>query len=366
MKKINWISGLRGITALIIVCYHLQQLRPIINLESWDWALYQFFNMAPVVVAIFFILGGLLRSLGYWESIFFQKDVPNTRKILIDRWWRIAPVYYIALIWSFLWSIYILGYNSDMLISLFSGFFFLNWLSPMTFFPTIINGPLWFIGYDMMGYIFTVYMMIGLTKISKKYIIPAILMYIALFLLLHNIFISFPWPVGSGIVSVWFPYYNPFIFALYFIMGISIGWIITYFQNIQKTIIADIVFLCSVGCVGIFLWFIRGVPDLAYSYPISPYRFPLVPILWVFAIVSIIYSRYIWLWIDNRILLWLATVSYSLYLWHGLIISIILQIFSFQISTSFIDWSIFSILSLVISFWFAALSARYIESIKRK
>ena len=212
----------------------------------------------------------------------------------------------------------------------------------------------------------TLVMMIGLTKISKKYIIPAILMYIALFLLLHNIFISFPWPVGSGIVSVWFPYYNPFIFALYFIMGISIGWIITYFQNIQKTIIADIVFLCSVGCIGIFLWFIRWVPDLAYSYPISPYRFPLVPILWVFAIVSIIYSRYIWLWIDNRILLWLATVSYSLYLWHGLIISIILQIFSFQISTSFIDWSIFSILSLVISFWFAALSARYIESIKRK
>lgn len=366
MKKIHWISGFRGIIALIIVLYHLQQQRPIINLESWNWALYQFFNMAPVVVVVFFILGGLLRSLGYWEHIFLDKDLPNTRKILIDRWWRISPVYYFVLLLSFVWGVYIFGYQSNMLFSLFSGFSFLNWISPMTFFPTVINGPLWFIGYDVMGYIFTVFMMIGLTKISKIFIIPVILFYIALFLGLYYVFVSFSWPFWWGIVSVWFPYYNPFIFSIYYIMWICIGGILIYFQNIQKTIIADIVFLFSIVSIGVFLWIIRWAPDLAYSYPESPYRFPLVPLLWTFVILSLIFSRFIWAWIDNRIMLWLATISYSLYLWHGLIISIILQMIPFRISTSFFDWSIFSILSLIISLCVASLSVRYIESIKKK
>ncbi len=243
MNKIDGISGLRGIVALIIVVYHLQLLRPIENLSSWNWDLYQFVNMFPVVVVIFFILTGLLRSLGYWGSIFHHKKIPDTRTIMIDRWWRIAPAYYIVLVVSFCWSLFVLGFHSDLLIALFSGFTFFNWISPHTFFPTPLNGPLWFIGYDTMGYIFTVIMMLGLTKISKKYIVPMLLLYVVIFLELHFLFISLPWPVVSGIVSVWFPYYNPFLFALYAIMGIIIGGIVTRYGTEHKNLKWDIIFL---------------------------------------------------------------------------------------------------------------------------
>ena len=108
MNKLNGISGLRGIIALIIVLYHLQQIRPLSNLAAWDWAIYQFMGMFPVVVPVFFILTGLLRSLGYWGHILHGERKPDTRKVIIDRWWRIAPAYYVVLVASFVWGIYLL------------------------------------------------------------------------------------------------------------------------------------------------------------------------------------------------------------------------------------------------------------------
>jgi hypothetical protein len=41
---------------LVIIAYHLNQIRPIQDLALWDWKLYQYFSLLPVVVSIFFIL----------------------------------------------------------------------------------------------------------------------------------------------------------------------------------------------------------------------------------------------------------------------------------------------------------------------
>lgn len=365
MQKLNGITGLRGIIAFMIVIYHLQQIRPIANLASWDWALYQFMNMFPVVVAVFFILTGLLRSLNYWGHIFHGEKVPNTRKVIIDRWWRIAPAYYAVLIMSFLWSIYLSWYTLENFISLFSGFAFLSWISPTTFFPISVNWPLWFIGYDMMGYIFTVLMMIWLTRIHKKYIYGSIIAYICIFLWLHFLWISLPWIPWEGIVSVWFPYYSPFIFALYSIMGIIIGWFVTWYRDMRKSILWDWIFVIAIVTIFSYLWLIRWAPDLSYSYPMSPYRFPLVPWLWAIAIFALIYSRFVWILIDNRLFTWLASISYSLYLWHWLVISILLTIVFHHVSTSVSEWSIFSIVAILISLLVAVGSARYIEGMRK-
>ncbi len=361
MQKLNWISGLRGLIALTIVLYHLQQIRPISNLASWDWALYQFFNMLPVVVGVFFILTGLLRSLAYWEHILHNQQKPQTRKVLWDRLWRITPAYYIVLILSFWWGIYLSDFTVTSLFSLFSGFTFLNWISPDTFFPTTINGPLWFIGYDMMGYIFTIILMIWLSLVHKKYIYLTITAYIIWFLVLHYIWISLPWPPQEGIVGIWFPYYSPFIFALYSIMGIIIGGIVSAYRNFPKNIVWDIIFLMSIFSIMVYIWLIRGAPDLAYSYPTSPYRFPLIPGVWALSIFSLIYSKYMGILMDNRFFIWLSSISYSLYLWHWLIMSIFLSLIFLDVSISFIEWIEFSIATLIASLWVAVLSVKYIE-----
>lgn len=127
----------------------------------------------------------------------------------------------------------------------------------MTFFPSAVNGPLWFIGYDMMGYLFAIVMMLGLTRVSRKYIIPVVFFYIFLFLALHSLFVSLPWSPGSGIVSVWFPHYSPFIFALYSILGICIGGIVTWYRNMEKNCIWDFIFCLSTISIFSYLWIIR-------------------------------------------------------------------------------------------------------------
>ncbi len=361
MQKLHGISGLRGIIALIIVLYHLQQVRPIQGLAEWNWDVYQYINMFPVVVAVFFILTGLLRSLGYWKYILTDTPKPDTYTTITERWWRIAPTYYIVLIASFLWGIYVSGISLGNVISLFSGFTFLNWISSSTFFPTEINGPLWFVGYDMMGYIFTIFMMLWLTQVYKKYIYRTIIAYLFLFLTLHFVWVSLPWSPGEGVLSVWFPHYSPFIFALYSLMGVIIGGIVTRFDSAKKSFIWDWVFIFSIVAIFGYLWMIRWAPDLAYSYPMSPYRFPLIPGLWALAIVSLIYSKYMGRLMDNRFFLWLASISYSLYLWHGLVMSMLITIVFQRISTSLIEWSIMSIATLGISCAIAVLSAKYIE-----
>jgi peptidoglycan/LPS O-acetylase OafA/YrhL len=251
------------------------------------------------------------------------------------------------------------------LISFFTGLTFLNWISPTTFFPTSANWPLWFIGYDMMGYIFTVIMMIWLTRIQKKYIYGSIIAYICIFLGLHHLWVSLPWPPWEGIVSVWFPYYSPFIFALYSIMGIIIGWLVMRYRDMKKGILWDWIFVIAIMTIFSYLWLIRWAPDLAYSYPMSPYRFPLVPGLWAIAIFALIYSRFVWLLMDNQLFTWLASISYSLYLWHGLVISILLTIVFHHVSTSFSEWIIFSLIATLISLLVAIGSMRWIESIRK-
>ncbi len=375
MQKLSGISGLRGIIALIIVIYHLAQTRLIVNLASWDWALYQFMNMFPVVVAVFFILTGLLRSLGYWGHILHGEKKPDTRKVIIDRWWRIAPAYYVTLLVSFAWGIYLWYSGAPMirgegglvseLISLVSGFTFLNWISPNSFFPTQINWPLWFIGYDMMGYVFTIFMMIWLTRIHRKYIYGSIIAYICIFIWLHQVWIALPWTPWEGIVSIWFPYYSPFIFALYSIIGIVIGWLITRYRDMSQSLVWDYIFIILIVSIFSYLWIIRWASDLAYSYPMSPYRFPLVPWLWAIAIYALIYSRYVGVLMDNRLFTWLAGISYSLYLWHGLVISILLTTIFHYASTSFVEWSIFALTTMVVSLCIATLSMRSLENIRK-
>jgi hypothetical protein len=155
--------------------------------------------------------------MSYWKVWGTPEKIPPFWPSLLDRWRRIAPAYYTVLILSLAVTYIIHGATWINIPAFLSGFAFLSWISPDTLFPVLLNGPLWFISFDMIGWILTSLVMMMLSCIKRKYIIPYFACIALATLGLHEIWISLPWPLTQSFpANFWFPVYNPFLFFLHF------------------------------------------------------------------------------------------------------------------------------------------------------
>lgn len=213
------LNGLRAIACLSVLFYHLNQHRPVADLAQWNWNLYQFIETWPVNVSLFFVLSAITGSLPFWRAIIRDMPAPKIREVLLSRFFRIAPAYYVALTVTFLLVLVLNGYSDGAFLRFAAGATFLAWLHPFTFFPVDINGPLWYISYDMMGALLVVGVMSLLVRVKQIFIPLVIASVGGILVLLHLWFTSLPFPVLDGVVSQWFPWYNPFIFGIHFLIG---------------------------------------------------------------------------------------------------------------------------------------------------
>lgn len=365
---LTWFSGLRGLAALIVVLYHLNQNRTTVWLSSWSWSMYQFTEHLVFVVSIFFILSGLLRSLSYWKKMEKWESVPQFFSSLKERLRRIAPAYYLSLILSLVVVWIFSGITTLDIVRFFSGIFFLNWLHPTLFFPVDHNWPLWFITYEMLGWIGVSLFMMLLSRLPRSAIIASFVWASILLFAWHFIWISLPWSSSSWVVGEWFPTYNPFLFGLHFLLWAWIGYIITLMRRYKKRkhIIFDILFLIAAGYLIYFVWDIRGADDWAYSWPIWPYHFPLVPgLLWLI-IFALPFSRYIWRLLDNRILVFYGQISYALYLFHAIVIVLLRHYVFTWIQLDLDIWFLFSFIVICVSTLIAYSVTRWFEPIWQK
>lgn len=314
------------------------------------------------MVSVFFMLSGFFRSLSYWKVIQTPESIPLFFPSLKERFLRIAPAYYVMLLVSLIATYAISGISGINISAFLVGFTFLTWISPDTLFPVLLNGPLWFISLDMMGWIITSLFMMGILKIKKTYYMPYIISIWLLILGLHFLWIGLPWAPTEGISSVWFPIYNPFLFFLHFLFGIIAAGIVTWLRKREQQ--SNLWF--DIGCIitliiwVITIWSIRYQNDWALSIPRWPYHFPLIPMLIGSVIVCLPFSKYIGWLLDNAFLTFTAKISYSLFLTHALIIALLYELYPPE--PTILLWVYYSIVTLVLSYVSAWLLYRYIET----
>lgn len=361
---LSWLSGIRALAALIVVIYHLNQQLPLDGLSEGGISIHNFIARLSMVVSVFFFLSGFFRSMSYWKVIDTPEKMPQFWPSLKDRFWRIAPAYYLVLIFSIIATIFIKGWSALNITAIIAGFTFTTWLSPETLFPVILNGPLWFVSFDMMGWILTSVVMVGLSQLGKKYVIPYIFVIILITLGLHFAWIHIPWgETHTFPASYWFPLYNPFIFFLHFIFGIVTAGIVNHMRKVGVTGNRwfDIGFVITTLVAIGFLWSIRdNGDDFVYSMIKSPYYFPWIQILIAIASGLLPFTQYAGKLLDNSFLLFTARLSYSLYLIHGIILALLLA-YVFPHGLTIANWSLLVASTFGLSYLGSYIINRYVE-----
>ncbi len=363
--KLSWLTWLRGLAALIVVLYHLNQHRNTQGLSELSWDIYQFTEHLVFVVSIFFVFSGFFRSLSYWKLWKEDLEPPRFLPSLRERFFRIAPVYYLSLILTFLLVIFWNGWTFEGFVRLISGFTFLSWISPQTFFPVDLNGPLWFIAYDTLGWIGVSILMMYYIRLKKIWHIGWSFLIGGLALIgLHFLWISLPWMKVSGIASEWFPTYNPFLFWLHFLVWAFLWGIIEWMKRskFKKSITFDFAGILSFFFLLYFLWYVRESEDWDYSWPHGPYHFPFTMLGIVWLMLSLPYSRYLGQLLDNRFLVFVAWISYSLYVFHVLVIVILRKYVFINVQLWIYNWSFFGISTFFISILIAWWVHKYVEN----
>jgi peptidoglycan/LPS O-acetylase OafA/YrhL len=363
-RPLSGINGLRALACLSVIIYHLNQHRSVTALAEWNWNLYQFVEMWPIAVSLFFMLTALTNSLPFWRSIIRGMPIPNTRDIFLGRFFRIAPAYYLVLIFTFFLTILLNGYKDWAILRFISGLTFTSWLHPFTFFPVDINWPLWYISFDMMGAILVLWTMSLFVRIKKIYIPVALIAIGAMLTGLHLSFMSIPFPIVDGIASEWFPAYNPFIFGLHFLSGIIVAWILVWQEknHTRQSLIYDVLFVCITFGLFYFLWCIREAGDFDYTWLHSAHRFPFATL--PIAIITLLApnTRHVGRWLDNHVFHTVARLSYSTYLWHAIVIVLMTRFaFGWEHDIHTGEWLILSWVTFIGSFSLAWLSYTYIE-----
>jgi peptidoglycan/LPS O-acetylase OafA/YrhL len=133
--RINSIDGLRGILAFAVVVNHFDST--LYTVKFSKWGTYHVFDglLGEVAVSIFFMITGYL----FWGKLLASNGKTNWRVLFVNRFFRIAPVYYAVLIPVLLIVIFSTGAHANVApSSLFFSVF--KWLFVGMQSMTDING----------------------------------------------------------------------------------------------------------------------------------------------------------------------------------------------------------------------------------
>ncbi len=296
-QKLDYIDALRGIAILLVLIVHVNQYgSPIVS-----YTLNQFIAEGNKGVQLFYVASAFTLYLSFQHK--FQKEKSPIRNFFLRRFFRIAPMYYLGIIYYLyqdgLGARYWLGDATEITIAnITANFLFLHGLNPY-WITSVVHGG-WSIAVEMMFYVIVPYLFMKVKNINTAVnlllatlIVRAVLQ---LFFEKHQLIPSAT--LWHEYLYMYFPNQLPV-----FIVGILLYFVIIKPESLKEikgqTLLALATFLFIHLCMsGLFLFPIHVIFSM------------------VFLLLCVGLSKYHFKLLVNPIIIHIGKVSFSMYLVH--------------------------------------------------
>ena len=304
VKKYGYIDSLRGLAILLVIivhaALHFQALSPEIFFLTFK---------GQYGVQLFFITSALTLFLSFEQRI--NVDKSNTVKFfLIRRFFRIAPAFYLAILF---YAIQMVSKpvstfpNHVSLLNVVLSTFFIN-----GFFPTSINyvppGG-WSVAIEMIFYLLIPFLFarIKSLKLAVVYFFATLVFgiacnYLGAYLMVHYTNLDYAYQ-KTWYFYFWLPNQLPI-----FMLGIILFHLLKQPIKIGKTAASLLVLLSCLGLLGVFY----GIKYFKLEDVVPEHV--LVGILFSCIVFAMSQARLSLL--ENRVTRYLGKLSFSMYLWH--------------------------------------------------
>lgn len=332
---IRGLGAIRGIAASLIVYFHVWALCGFSGFSHYLDSIVSNFDS---LVRMFFMLSAFALLCGYESTLLSNEK--NITNFYIKRYFRLAPVFYTALIFKILFD-----YFSDglvyPLISIIVSLIMLGGTLPVN--QELIVWASWAVEIEWLFYLwFPIFIM--LVKRRWLFILSVIC----------SIFITYNYKMLLGKGGVANEHINILIYCSYFFVGAILYKLVPKIQNLRKNNIWNLIQYIYI----IFSIILGVVLDRIINRDIG------MLVMFALIIAGSIYG-YTKV-IDNKIFNLLGKISYAIYLYHMIIIQVlselgIIQFITNNIFNKFISYLVVGTLVLFITSIIGWLATIYVE-----
>ena len=336
-KKFEYLDSLRGIAILLVVLGHVGNMIEHSVNPYFPEFISRFIYNGHLGVQMFFIVSAYTLLMSHDNR---KGEINAIKKFFIRRFFRIAPMYYLAIIFTTFqildWNIANFDWTNFPKKAFITNLFFVNAISPSTINNYVIGG--WSISAEILFYLILP-MITSKVKTLNGYVSFTILSLLLCSSLLY---------ILSGTKFDGNEFLRYFFFNQLPIFGLGMT---AYMINKNESIKPKVLLLI---CVAIFI----------YCYYTLPYGFQYSLIYFVLLLVL---SRKPYKFFSNKILAKIGKVSFSIYLVHFMVMygigrwDLLKYINISSTSSAYLNFILLFLILSLISYLLSCLTYKYIE-----
>lgn len=341
IKKLDYLDSMRGIAILLVVLGHIGNM---IGYKAYDYfpvVIQKFIYNGHLGVQMFFIVSAFTLLMSYDNR---KGEAQATKKFFVRRFFRIAPMYYLAIIFTFMQMIDFNFANFDWDTfhkkALLTNIFFVNALSPTTINNFVIGG--WSISAEFIFYFILPFICAKVKSLNGMITFTLLALLLSSFLL----FIL----RGTSVDGNEFLRYYFFNHLPVFGLGMTAYWINK--EGGLKSIKPKVLLLLTLTI------FISCFAEMPYAIPYSLGFFTLL----------LTQSRKAYSIFNNKVLVSIGKVSFSIYLVHFAVMALMYKwklvdyFTTFETTaTAYLSFLLLFIVLTVVSYLISCVTYKYIE-----